>query len=395
MSSCKLYRQVPDSDTDFDTSSRAMANLGNRLLRAFRFIEAYDYYSLSLSFDPINDIALTGAARVLLYYANSGIGNEETLRAAAAEHLKKVDLERLRQLAGQRAVDALRPMVESHSTGGATRTLPVMNDYQKFVSAHRLALSPTIDDLDLNVVRWDSLHIRSYADTNSDPTIPDIFAMFNVLKSEYLAARQLAFHALNSTLTETGNYIDTLDYSVYGVNQAALTTAQRITHDVLDKIAVASAAYLGLPDKVKTITFRTLWFTERDGIVTNWKDMIREEIESNNTALVALSELALDVRNNGFLYQIQDRRNTSTHRFTILYDFGIGTEGSQYLDRVLLKDFEKQLIETLQIARSALFYFVEMIRQHEEHKIPEGTRVVRLMAPDHDYIRGRDDNRTL
>lgn len=393
MSSCKLYRQVPASDTDSDLSSRAMANLGNRLLRAFRFVEAYDYYMQSLSYDSTNDVALTGAARILLYHTPHRIGSSDVLQAVAAKHLRKVNIERLRLLAGRKAADEWRPIVETHSHGGELPDLTKANDYELFVAKHRLALVPTIEGLDLNMHRWDSLHIDSYTDViGDDDRIPELFAMFNVLKSEYLAARQLAFLALNNSLVETGNYIDTLDYSLYGVNQAALVTAQRTALDLLDKTAVACASYLGLPDKVTAINFRKLWFIEEKGNVTNWRDEILAEINCRNTAVIALSELALDVRSDGFLYPTQDRRNTSTHRFTVLYDMGIEAKGTPYLDRVPASGLGKQLIETLQIVRSALFYFVEMVRQREGYKLPKGARIVRIPAPDHDFIRGRDSS---
>jgi len=37
------------------------------------------------------------------------------------------------------------------------------------------------------------------------------------LKSDFLAARWIAFEAIYSTAPETGKYLDTLDYATYGV----------------------------------------------------------------------------------------------------------------------------------------------------------------------------------
>jgi len=392
----RLFRQAPTLTSDADNNSRSMANLGVRLIKAWRLVEAYDYYQMSLSYDQTNVIALTGAAKILLHYASIGIGDASTLRGVAAKHLRKAKehADSLQSLAGRRAVEKLMPLIDSNVDGGELPDLTKATPYQMFVARYRLALSPTIEGLDLDIFRWDSLLIESYIEEDEeDEHIPTIFALFNVLKSEYLATRLQAYKSLNSEFEESGNYIDTLDYSKYGVNEAMQTMAQRNAWDLLDKVAVASSQYLCISENIKRINFRDFWFTkDKKKHITGWKKDISDEIERGSNALIALSELAIDVGNDGFLYQLMNRRHTSTHRFTVLLDIGTSQGGSKYYERVSERDFEKQLIETLQIARAALFYFVEMIRQRESHKLPTDAIVGKLYAPDHDSIRGRKNN---
>ena len=77
--------------------------------------------------------------------------------------------------------------------------------YQRFVAKHRLALAPTIEGLDLAMSRWDSLRIESITEPiNTEHGVPPLFAMFNVLKSDYLAAR-LRFEECLVHYMEQGN----------------------------------------------------------------------------------------------------------------------------------------------------------------------------------------------
>lgn len=98
-----LYQHCADASSERDLQARAQTNLGNALLKAYRFVEAYDCYCRALESDPSNAIAATGAARVLLSYASAGIGDQDSLLIAANEHLRyaRQNPHRLRELAGE------------------------------------------------------------------------------------------------------------------------------------------------------------------------------------------------------------------------------------------------------------------------------------------------------
>jgi len=217
--------------------------------------------------------------------------------------------------------------------------------------------------------------------------------MFNVLKSDYLAARYLAFIALDEDLPESGRYIDSLDYASYGIGSSMLSLAQRASLDLLDKVAVAASEYLGLQGSPSKVYFHKRWFERRRfGDPFIWQPQVEEEILAGNLALVALSEVACDIEQGGFLHDKRAMRHSSTHRFTVLHDLGDGPwSESRSVDHYPQAHFIAQLLETLQLARAVLFYFAQLVEVHERRTFSD-TPAVPLVAPDHDWIRGRADS---
>jgi len=216
--------------------------------------------------------------------------------------------------------------------------------------------------------------------------------MFNVMKSDFLAARYLAFQALSSKIPESGLYTDTLDYATYGVQKSMLTLAQRACIDVLDKVAVATTEYFQIPGGTNTIYFSNRWFAERKaGQPLKWHEALRPHIEQGNTAIIALSELSLDVNKGGSLHQKKAFRHSSTHRFTVLHDLGCNpSRESIHVEHSGLEEFTAVLIESLQLARAAILYFVEVIAINESNKSAGKGLVMSLEVPSHHHIRGED-----
>jgi hypothetical protein len=273
--------------------------------------------------------------------------------------------------------------------------LSAASSYQRFVAKHRLSLAPTIEGLDLSLARWDSLRIGSIIECIGDARsgAPPLFAMFNVLKAEFLAARYLAFVALEGSLPESGKYTDTLDYARYGIQPSALTMAQKACLDLLDKVAVAASEYLDLPGNPAHVYFGSRWFERRRaGEPTRWQAQVEAEIAAGNTALIAISEVAGDIEAGGFLETKKALRHASTHRFAVLHDFGASSNRqSKYIEHHSFDAFVDELVETLRLTRAVLLYFVEMvaIREHRSH----GNDVIRMpfTLPDHDWVRGEED----
>jgi len=393
----RLYQLAgSEQSTPIKIRTQSYTNLGNSLLRAYRLVEAYDCYSKALKYDSTNGVALTGAARVLLRLARVGTGDSQVLLTVAARYLSKAkeNLERIRELAGEQAYRKLSELLETNIPAGELPDLSDASEYQQFVAKRRLSLAPTIEGLDLTMSRWDSLRIHSITeriDTGSG--VPLLFGMFNVLKSEYLSARYLAYSALNESIPESGKYSDTLDYARYGIKQAMLTLAQRACLDLLNKVAVATSKYLRLPGSPSHILFTNRWFESRkSGAPLTWQPKIYARISQGNTALIAISEVSGDIEAGGFLQQKRAMRNSSTHRFTILHDLGESpSRESRYIDHYSLDEFIEQLIETLQLTRAVLLYFVEMVSLNEHLTHEDGAFIGQLLVPDHDWIRGEDE----
>ena len=152
-------------------------------------------------------------------------------------------------------------------------------------------------------------------------------------------------------------------------------------------------AYLGLPGNPKAIDFLRRWFLKpKKGEPLAWQSKVHKEIALGNTALIALAEVFYDISKDGFLDKKMSIRNTSTHRFTVLHDFGTrASRECRYIDHYDGGAFKDQLIETLQLTRAVLFYFVEMIKLREKRLTSGGFLRMPLLVPDHDWIRGEED----
>jgi tetratricopeptide (TPR) repeat protein len=377
--------------------STAFANLGNALIRSHRWVEAYDAYTNALGYDRSNAIASTGAAKVLLRCSDRGIGNRRILLSVAARHLKAASLHpgRIAELAGKRAQDELAPLLQMQLPESNPPDLTGASDYEKFVARHRLALSPTIEGLDCSLKRWDCLRFDSITEPVGTSGVPPLFAMLNVMKSDFLAARYLAHQALTAEFPDSGLYTDTLDYAVYGIVPSLLSLAQRACIDVLDKIAAATTEYFCIPGNVRVVYFWSRWFDNpREGPPFVWHSSLRPHIDKGNTAIVALADISFDIDEGGFLMRKKAFRHSSTHRFTVLHDMGCTpSRASAQIEHSEIHEFKEQLIESLQLARAAILYFVEMVTIAEKTHAAGAGKVGTIAVPSHHYIRGEEDGK--
>jgi hypothetical protein len=377
--------------------ARSYTNLANSLYRVYRMIEACDWHTRALGLDHTNGIAQTGAAKALIWLANHGMGDREALLSMAAAHLTaaRERPDRIRELAGERAYQELSKLLETKLPEIETPDLTEATPYQRFIIENRLALSFGAVNLDRGIDRWDSLEIKSVTvPVDSTTLVPPIFAMFNTMKADYICARQLAFSAVEEPFPESATYADSLDYARYGVSPSMMTIAQKACLDLLDKVAVATTEYLDLPGRRNDVYFSNRWFkkTKSASDPLEWQPEISSAIESGVTALMALADVSLDVRSGGFLRQKQMMRHSSTHRFIVLHDLGMPEADGSAIDHFELDLFRRQLIETLQLSRAVLFYFVEMIMQAEHRHHDDGKPRINLSVPDHRWVRGEREN---
>ena len=270
------------------------------------------------------------------------------------------------------------------------------NPYARFVAGHDLPLSLAIEDLHLKHQHWDTLLLGSVTQDTSKATAepPAIFGMFNTLKSDYAAARWLAYQALFGDPPEAAHYADTLNYVNYGIEQSLLTLAQRSAVDLLDRIAVAATEYLdlgGLP--LKKIYFRNRWHKDVYADDLEWRSDVATEIEQGNWALIALAELAEDfAREEGFLSSKKDVRNASTHRFVILHEMGTSCEGnSDYVEHRGESEFAKSTLDSLRVARAAIFYLAELVALREARMSEQDGLAMPMGVPLQHEFRGSEN----
>ena len=391
-----FYVAANDNDTTFDIRSQSYTNLGNLLWSSYRWVEAYDFYTLALTENPRNGVASSGALKMLKYAVQQELGDYELLVEEIeylAFHVKQ-NLESIYSYSGSYGVKAIVDEVKDIRGVEKNKFEVEGDDYERFVVSNNLTLSPTVHSHLHETKYWDNINIASVGvGLGFDSSVPEIFAMINILKSDYILARQLFFSASNKLFNETGNYNDTLNYACYGVNESALSLAQRSALDILDKVAVATLSYLDVGGAKRT-SFKEAWFKKGKDEKEELKPKIFQEIENGNTALLALTEVSRDLSNKiGFLSEKQASRNSSTHRFTVLHDLGaMPTSQSGCLEHFDYEVFLRESLHTLKLARSSVIYFVQMvlIREEKLSETKDGI-VMPLFVPSHEDIRGFDE----
>ena len=395
-----LFQEIVDGSAGAafgarELAARAKTNQANLLKDSFRWLEAYEGYMTAVALDPANPVASTGAAKILQWIAARGMGPREHLLGLASRLAKlgRAAAEAAGRFDGEYG-EKIFAGLDGIEGAPIEMDLSQADSYTRFVASHSLALSPTVEGLHPSVERWDCLQIRSIrqelADTTARP--PLIYGMFNVLKADYLAARWIAYQALEGAPPESARYTDTLDYANYGIRSSLLTLAQRAAIDVLDRVAVAATEYLklGPAPSGQRIYFWNRWHLDPRAGQLMWQPEIEMEISDGNLALVALAELAEDFgKQHGFLWSKKDARNASTHRFTILHE--IGEEGGRPSDYVLHQNadaFEMEAVDSMQVARAAIFYLYEVIAAREGRLEREGRPTFPMFVPWHDWMRG-------
>ncbi len=402
-----------DSGASIELKSQALTNIGILLLDTFRWVEALDCFQKALKFLPRNGVAAYQEMRHSMGLAGLFYQKSETYQTYC--HVDTL-LERIRHLAdvvlanydtvvefsGKDALPPVKKAVEDAARIKPGQKRRIDNPYFAFIDANGLALSLHCSANEYSSGRFDLLTVPSIrAKISDEHRVPEIFAMINVMKSDFAFARQVYFdvreYGVDTRFFETTSHADTLDYAVYGVRFSALTSAQRIAFDILDKIAVAMACYLGMEKAHKT-SFSDVWGKAGKGGVFGLNEEIANTFRSGNPGLIALYNIYHDIskddsRGHGFMEAHKSYRNCSTHRFSVLHDDMFSNDHSSLslaVDHMHLQRFESLTLDSLKLARAALFYFIDMINFSENLISSEKNSIhISSMVPDHDYIRGR------
>ncbi|WP_406021847.1 LA2681 family HEPN domain-containing protein [Nocardioides sp. NBC_00850] len=366
------------SVADNHTRSAAYCNLGNLLDHSGRWAEAYDFYLRALEADGRNGNAAGNLAMLLHTRIVSGIGQTGHIAAvhdkyvALAQELRGGTLD-FASVAVADRWDRLTPTEsEGHLTHGLDDLDAVDAEYRSWVADLRLALSPAVEGLGTDELRWDSASIEVLYGASAEDMNPPILGAMNVLKSDFLVSRRLAFDAiaqlsdgLAQQPEDSGYYVDTLDHSLYGVQYSQLVLAQRSALDVLDKTAVVANEHFAVGDVPKRVSFRGFWTTKsgelRDALLKG---------PGRSLPNLALAELASDMEASGMYAASQALRNAGTHRIVhaaLLSSTGV-TENSR--SKVDLLDLVKSTILALQVTRSAYLYLIDLVamwNQPDDH----------------------------
>lgn len=401
-------------DAPFDLASQALTNMGTLLQDTSRWIEALDHFREAQNVCPKNAVAMLKELTLLqrlgqLFQANSHsyqtYGHLPTMVERIRTLAENIDrnLDTLVSFSGTVALPFAQQQIAMAKALPSSPQVPIDEPYFHFVAKHQLSLFLHCSSAGYEAGLFDVLTIPTIMRTMDDEDgVPEIYAMLNVMKADFAFARQVYFDVLeegaDTPYFETTTHADTLDYALYGVRYSALTSAQRIAFDILDKVAVAIACYLKMP-KAHKVSFATLWGRSEKGGSFRMHDEIVQCLDAGNFGLIALHNIFHDMSNDdsrgiGIMEAHKTYRNASTHRFTVLHDFGKQERKSPSLavDHQDIMEFERMTLDSLKLARSAIFYFVDMIMFAEASRPRRGDGItVPMSVPDHAYIRGRYD----
>jgi hypothetical protein len=393
-------------DFDFQLRSQAATNIANHLNKRGRYVEASGYYCDALKVLPVNAVAAAGELSLLKrigfqihheekWYRFYGDFHSLLRRTATLRDVIKDNLDVLVGLAGSDHIPYALGLIEHTPDYDLPNEIKIEGDYERWIDCNRLALSLFCSGEEYNSRRYDLLILPSFTaeDGSDECRPPDIFRMINIIKSDYLLARRLAFDALNESYTETANYSDTLDYATYGINVSALANSQKLAIDILDKISVAIATLLNLPSP-EFFQFKKQAFWRKKS-PDQWilkHSEVEAQISKGNEMMSVFLDVISDLydKEDGYLSHLTFLRNFSTHKFLSVHDFSLapGMSESTYVSHFQQSDLSEGVLKSLSLARACIFYLIDFIKFLEDQKQQDGALRVPLEVPDHHYIRG-------
>lgn len=400
---------IEDQNSDWGLRSQAATNIGNLLVEDHRWVEAIDFYRRAQELMPTNSVALFREAETLSWLYNRIQDDFEKLqdyahfvglqqRIGELKHRALENLDVFSELAGPRARSHAEEILRSIPSHEPVAKRQRSSSYLSFIEEQEMALCVCCGEEDFTAEQVDLLKVRSVSETFENPEhkMPEIFAMLNIIKSDYSFAREIYFQRYSErglkARSDYATYSETLDYAVYGTAYSALGSAQKMAVDILDKIAVAIAVYLGMKN-ARDVGFRDIWGKFQKGNQCPPCSEIKNQLENGNLGMLALKSLYEDFcqkpdLGDGFLKVLKALRHSATHRFTVLHDelLGISKHEKAVAEHWYLPEFEQATLSSLRVARAAIFYLVEAINFVESSKIDQPFSVS-FEVPDYESFR--------
>jgi hypothetical protein len=393
------WKVTQESNAEASLRTQAWTNLANQFSNSYRLSEAHDARLAALKIDPENGVAAGSAALELLWlFERVNCSDLTRIEAAMLAKTARRHKDRLVDYAGAQAAE--RIIAFANELGDPPQRSAHTDPFVHWVERERLTLSPVVEMIDPALGKLDWLMLPGILErepgTGGAP--PPVFAMFNVLKSDFILARDLAWRAFDDgAWPTTGRYADTLDYATYGPGASALVLAHRTALDLLDKVAVTANHYFEFGQPPDRIYFGKIWRGAPDKASGSrpLAEAVAATIRTGVMALYGLVELADDYEHkSGILRPQKDLRNAGTHRFVVLHDLGDPARIRQVeeIEHHHQDAFTQEVLHALRVARSAIQMLALAISQHEQ-RLAAGTDglIGTLNVPDHDWIRGRDE----
>ncbi|UUI61675.1 hypothetical protein [Aeromonas salmonicida] len=186
-----FWKVAQDMGADLELRTQAWTNLASQFSSSYRLGEAQDGWLAALDIDPKNGVAAFAAASNLLWLYELGSCSELTrIEAIMLAKIADRHRERIIQYAGAQAAEKIaafacqleEPPIRS----------PHSNPFINWIERERLTLAPTVELIDPSMGKLDWLMLPGIMEreTNVAGMPPPVFAMFNMLKSDFIVSVQ-------------------------------------------------------------------------------------------------------------------------------------------------------------------------------------------------------------
>lgn len=203
-----FWKVAHDRDVDSELRTQAWTNLANQFSNSYRFGEAHDGWLAALEIDPENGVAASSAAHNLLWlYERGGCSDLTRIEAIMLAKIAHRYPDRVIQYAGAQTAEKIAAFA-SELEDPPPRS-PHKDRFIGWVERERLTLAPAVERIDPAVGKLDWLMLPGILERESGASgmPPPVFAMFNVLKSDFILARDLAWRAIDENAwPATGGY---------------------------------------------------------------------------------------------------------------------------------------------------------------------------------------------
>jgi tetratricopeptide (TPR) repeat protein len=387
-----LYREAiafPLTKENKSLRSRILVNYGNCLSAFGRGIEAIEAYRQAAECEPENGMAW-GNLGIELDHVSRIMGKyrHEYIRAAY-DALKRAmgDTAHLNygsSLAKERFhkyLIRLQHLISAHQKGipelrkiGVPKTNKKNTDYLSYCIENDLFLNAWVGSPEFLPAIQDEVGYGSIADTVGSTMIQRLVLILNEIKESYSTSRYLLY--LSQTENAELNYASKLTLydtfvndELYGTQFGLLKTAYARAFDILDKVARIVNVYFQIGDEMKGF-WSTCATKQSSGATQEIVFVARQEIvKTMNYSLFALADLCIDYFESEHVdfKQIDKRRNKITHDCLVLSYFPPLTEDLG--ERVELRDFYKQTLKLMKLAKFATLYAISAVSLAETQNV--------------------------
>lgn len=391
----KTIQSVDITDDLSDLRFRISTNLANALNQVGRFVEAISLWDEVLKVHPEYSMSVANRGHAFFWYArylydsghqelflNESYNQIKTALSLGVEQHAENDLKHwLSSLSEMNDWESFQFQPPDEPLGKSEEE----RKYRKWALKNRLFLNPLNDlwikDIVANdVLTFPSIIVSTKDRINGHP--PEVYAIYNQLKQEFVSARYMLFEAIQDSKKDT-HFSDSrvklynmLDYRNYCLWIEKTKMVFLTAHAIFDKIGYLVNDYWKLSLPARNISFRRCWFMPRG----RQSELAPAFQSSTNWALRGLFWLSKDFAGEKGeseplqpdAWHIAEIRNHIAHKYLKVFDHVLvdteelrSSKGHEFQYPISDRELIYQTSKLLGLVRSALIY-VALAASHEE-----------------------------